>query len=291
MRAFYGKPWTFLKCCGLSKIEDSRTDKFLAKHEDRFLELIHGKLQEIALQVAGQVANKLKLGKAEDFRDLIEQLLADLDLTGMSELSENLTQELESLFKEAGIDGLTAAGIAKTSTMTKQLDVRALAWSKQRSAELVGRKVLADGSIVDNPNPIYTILETTRDLLRTSISEAVELGYGTQELTKAIQESYAFSDVRARMIARTELANAMVEGNVAAWEASGLVTKKRSLLGNNENHGDDDIMNAAQGWIPFEEEFQSGHKQPPYHPNCVCDLEPGMEDDAEKVSLSRMLKK
>lgn len=292
MKPFYGKPSTFLRTRCVAKAEPSSTERFVAKHQDKILGLIFPKLQSIAEDVASQIAKALKLGKAEDYREAIEQLLADLELDGMRELAETLTEELESLFKEAGIDGLSAAGIAKTKDMTKQLDVRALAWSKERSAELVGRKILSDGSVVDNPNPVYSILETTRDLLRTSIAEAVEQGWGTQELTKEIKESYAFSDVRAKTIARTELANAMVEGNLAAWEESGLVKQKRSLLGTNENHGDDDILNAQQGWIPFEEEFQSGHKGPPYHPNCICALEPGLGDErTEKVSLSTLVKK
>jgi hypothetical protein len=279
MRYFYGKPTTCLRCGKVHKGVANHTEKKVNKHAAAYQKLVHGYLVKVAKSVAKQLAGKLT--KADDL-DELQELLDDLDLDGMVELAGGLTTALRELFRAAESEGLVLAGLEETRGMTRQLDRRALSWAKERAAELVGRKILEDGSVIDNPNPIYSILETTRDLLRATVAEAVESGWGTKELTDAIEGSYAFSEARAEMIARTELAAAMTQGNVEAWRNSGQVTHKRSLLGQNENHGDDDIANAEEGWIEFEEEFQSGHFAPPYHPNCCCALQPRVGEDEEE---------
>lgn len=301
-KVFYGNPTTCLRCGKLHKADSTHVEKFVSKHSSAIRTLVHTQLQKVAKDVAKQLTAKLTKVD-EDVLQEIEDLLDQLDLDGMAKLAGTLTDTLKSLFREAEDEGLVLAGIEESVGMAKQLDVRALEWSRNRSAELVGRRVLDDGSVIDNPNALYSILETTRDLLRTTVADAVEAGFGTKELTNSILESFAFSESRAEMISRTELANAMTEGNVAAWRESGQVTTKRSLLGNNENHGQDDIDNSEEGWIDFEDDFQSGDFGPPYHPNCVCALQPGVSDeedqpdeDAEdmemsaKVSLAKLLK-
>lgn len=116
--------------------------------------------------------------------------------------------------------------------------------------------------------------ESTKDQLRPLIEKSISESHNVNTLKDELQNSYAFSDARAMMIARTELAFADSFGNYQAWKESGLVKYKRSLLGTNENHGQFDISNANQGIIEFDKAFGSGHLMPPYHPNCICTLIP-----------------
>lgn len=116
--------------------------------------------------------------------------------------------------------------------------------------------------------------ESTKDQLRPLIEKSISESHNVNTLKDELQNSYAFSDARAMMIARTELAFADSFGNYQAWDESGLVKYKRSLLGTNENHGQFDISNANQGIIEFDKAFGSGHLMPPYHPNCICTLIP-----------------
>jgi len=50
---------------------------------------------------------------------------------------------------------------------------------------------------------------------------------------------------------------------------------KRAVLGDGGKSGncDDCIDNSDQGWIPADDEFQSGHDEPPFHSNCTCSME------------------
>lgn len=83
---------------------------------------------------------------------------------------------------------------------------------------------------------------------------------------------------RARMIARTEIAFAMSEGTLEAarqLEAAGLPMEKRWLTAP-ANEEDPCTANERQDWIPISDSFQSGHMNPPEHPNCLCVLQTRM---------------
>jgi hypothetical protein len=86
----------------------------------------------------------------------------------------------------------------------------------------------------------------------------------------------AFSEARASMVARTELAKMDMEANAASWKESGLVSEKIWLLA--QNPCDTCEGNAQQGAIPLDDSFDSGDMEPPAHPNCSCDLAPVVGD-------------
>ena len=73
----------------------------------------------------------------------------------------------------------------------------------------------------------------------------------------------------------TEIGDAYAEGNlIVAQElaAAGIEMEKAW-----STVGDDKVSelcagNEAQGWIPLEDAFQSGHQRPLGHPGCRCDL-------------------
>lgn len=139
--------------------------------------------------------------------------------------------------------------------------------SRTRAAELIGMKVLPNGTIGPNPDAKWSITETTRDRLKTTLNQAIDEGWTANETQSAIMESEAFSPARALNIARTESAFARGRGSRIAARAAKMGTKEW-LLGTDPC--DDCLANAGQGKIPIDEEFQSGDMNEPAHPSCRC---------------------
>jgi hypothetical protein len=133
--------------------------------------------------------------------------------------------------------------------------------------------------VVDNPNATYSISEEMRNGLRNTVSDGLEEGLSSQALAGEIRDGYAFSKERATTIARTELAFAHTNGNIAGWDASGVVEGKESILGSEHDMDDDCNDNADAGVLKLDEDFPSGDIGPPYHPNCVCALLPVVMDE------------
>lgn len=168
-------------------------------------------------------------------------------------------------------DGVVAAALQiglDDADIVNLVNEKAVAYAAQRSAELVGKRVLDDGTIVDNPNASWRIDESTRDYLRADVEQAMQEGWSAQRLASEIKDNYAFSDARSLMIARTEIAKADVQGNLQIYKDSGLVEGKQSLLGSEHDIDDECDDNAAEGVIPLDEAFSSGDDGPPYHPGC-----------------------
>jgi hypothetical protein len=184
-----------------------------------------------------------------------------------------LAAELAKPLGEAAADGVLHAKGVKLSDDAFQLaNADAVDYAADRAAELVGRHQTGAGLTEGDTD--YAIDATTRDALRVTVTQALDEGWSADELGQAVEGSWAFSADRAETIARTELALAHTEGNLAAWQRSGVVTGKRSIL--SDLHDRDDLCNtnAAVGVIPLGQTFPSGHTGPPYHPNCECALVP-----------------
>jgi len=127
--------------------------------------------------------------------------------------------------------------------------------------------------------------QTTRDALQVILSQAAEEGWSYQRTAEAITERFAefavgrpqdHIDSRAHMIAVTEIGNAYVEGNLQvaqSLQSSGIQMEKYwSTVGDDKVSASICAPNEAQGWIPLDEDFQSGDARPLGHPACRCDL-------------------
>lgn len=195
--------------------------------------------------------------------DVIAQMLAELNSDDLGQtLSGELTPAMLAAFKRAAQVGVSQVGLDMTDDITDQVDEAAVAFAKQRGGELI--KDLAG---------------TTDDALRSLLERAVEEGMSADELSDAVMNMGAFGEARADMIARTELAFAHVAGNKQGWSESGQVVGKRSLLGDLHDVADicDDAADA--GVVGIDQPFVDGADDPPYHPLCVCDLEPVLSED------------
>lgn len=150
-----------------------------------------------------------------------------------------------------------------------QPDLTAIDYAKRRSAELVGKKVLDDGSVIDNPSQEWAVTPQLREDIRGLVQSALEGHELTpDQLARDIQHLSGFGYPRARMISRTELAFAYNSGHHDQAHRMGY-TLKSSILGSLHKETDECDDNAAEGWIPMEQLFRSGDEMAPYHPNCL----------------------
>lgn len=140
--------------------------------------------------------------------------------------------------------------------------------AQKRAAELVGKRVLPGGKIVDNPDAKWSIAQTTRDSLHDLVTESVENGLSTSQLQHKIMSSEQFGATRALNIARTETAYARARGSHEAAKGAGM--KYKEWIPDETACEEICLPNAEQGRIDIDDDFDSGDEIPPGHPNCRC---------------------
>lgn len=157
---------------------------------------------------------------------------------------------------------------------------RARAYAEDRAAELVGMK--REGEFyVPNPDAKWAIDDTTREMIKAYVTEAIENGDSTDDLADRLADSFAFSDSRAEMIARTETAKADSEGAVLGWKATGQVSGKSWLTAEDDLVSQECAANEDQGVVPLDYDYGDGVLAPPQHPNCRCTLLPELMEEME----------
>lgn len=137
--------------------------------------------------------------------------------------------------------------------------------ARKQVAELVGRKVLDDGSVVPNPNAKYVISNTTRKRIQDSIHTSLMLGEDVPTAAGRIKKIIK-DPKRAALIAHQELGMAYTTGVHMYGEASKAVGKEW------QDNGAIDIcrVNTTEGPIPFDEAYPSGDMHPLAHIGCKC---------------------
>jgi len=205
-----------------------------------------------------------KIAKADDDAS-DEDFLVSLFDPDWASLAHEIEDDLEDIAADGGYNALAQISLAQ-GDMLSGINLVARDWAKERAAELVGMRRLADGSLVPNPNAKYRIDDTTRDEIRRVVREAFEEQTSIKELISDVKDSGAFSDSRAKMIAVTEASRAETAGNLAGWKASGIVETVRVVLSADhdpESECDcEDIADAG----PYE---ISDAPELPVHPNCL----------------------
>lgn len=238
----------------------------IAKADDNPVDAYTAELEVVLGKILADIADKISDAVSAE----------NIDTINISEYFTDFVKEIEASDNKIMADAVKKSLSDLNISVSDVFDVAnadAQLWAKERSAELIGMKY-EDGKLITNPNPKWAITETTREAIRKEIKKVLDGEMPATELKASIKANYAFSEARSKMIAITETNTAWNQGNLSAWKASGVVEGKRSILGTNEKHGEDDIANAAQGAIPINQEFQSGHMGPSYHPNCRCTLVP-----------------
>lgn len=291
-----GEPAAPVEPLEVAKVQKKKTVKLKVEPDNVPADVEHQLANTIAnfLQAQGIKASRVmsrtyerlnKLEKVEgESRDdiqkkaspLVEEVLESLDTDNWAILIEPTKKALREVAMRGAAGQLQRLQISDEDALS-QADEKAIAYAEKRSAALVGKRIVA-GKIVTNPDPRWAITQSTRNMLRSTVTSAVEEGWSAGQLASSIMDNQAFSRERAMNIARTELGDAHMAGNRAAWAEAG-AKRKRVLLGSEHKEPDECSVNAAQGWIPFDEAYSSGHQHPLFHPGCVCDEEVELEGE------------
>jgi len=224
--------------------------------------------------IATQIGETLGLTKAappidEGYQSRIDDAFDEVDWN-WSPLAKMVQPTLTGIAVAAGKDAVSELGLFDKAVLSK-MTADATSYAEDRSAEMVGRK-LVDGELVENEG--WSIPSATRDMLRSTVTQAMESGASNDELAKAIRESDAFSSARAMTIARTETAMADTQGARAGWRASGLVGGRQW---NASPNCCDDCQEMDGQIVGIDEEFEGGDV--PLHPNCECFETPVLTDE------------
>ena len=199
---------------------------------------------------------------------------------------QGLSDVVEPIIRRAAEDGAVAALLQVMPDpavgMVTNIRSRAVKWANDRAAEMVGMKWVG-GELIQNPAAEWQITEGTREMIRAQVVEAMQNGDSVQELAGRLKESHAFSNTRARTIARTETAMADNMGNLIGWEETGLVAGKRWITAEDDKVSEICNANGKMGVIGLHEHFAHGGMTPPAHPNCRCAVVPVLAEDMTKV--------
>lgn len=134
------------------------------------------------------------------------------------------------------------------------------------------------------PLRIAGINETTREEVRRIIINATEQGWSYDRTARALQDKFSSFRTpvpqqhirsRAHMIAVTETGDAYAQGSLIVGhdlKRAGLRMEKMWLDTEDQRECPICRSNAAEGWIPLDQAFSSGHDAPTAHPACRCDV-------------------
>lgn len=201
---------------------------------------------------------------AKDADDDADDIMSGMTLGEIKALAL-IDDDLAGVATDGGELFISQLKVAAQDEMFGQVSQRAVAYARDRAAELVTQ-----------------IDESTRDEIRDIISAGLESNIGMDAIADQLQDAYAFSEERADLIARTEIAmanqNGVLEGMRAARNAG--VRLKKVWLPDAEAC-DDCQDNGDDGAIDIDEAFSTGDDAPPAHPNCRCDMASEVEEDSE----------
>jgi hypothetical protein len=239
--------------------------------------------KDVAKQVREQLLDVAKADETEDERqkridDLAQKIANAVNLDGLDVLIDATAEQLENVVKDTAGRVLAQLGVDDDSKLVDQVNELAVEKANERAAELVGKRYV-DGELVDNPNAEYAITDATREDIRRVIADGLDENIGLDEITANIEDATGFSEDRADLIARTEIARANSDAALESYRGAstvGVSVKKEWILGANPCPICED--NAADGAIDIDEPFSSGDDAPPAHPNCECAVSPVVDD-------------
>jgi hypothetical protein len=212
-------------------------------------------------------------GFTADFLDDIFALFAEyVTMEELQAILEQSTYEAvrKSLSGATKAEVMEAARAAAASTVTRmseqmqqQLAEKIATGLEQQVGQLDVARSIKEGLGLDSGR------EATLEKYRQSL---IEQGITGDKLQKAIDARKAeLIAERAGVIAQTEMGRALEEGGFVNAKNQGKTHKEWITAGENfvceicEG-------NQAQGPIPINDTFQSGHQTPPAHPRCYCTL-------------------
>jgi hypothetical protein len=196
-----------------------------------------------------------------DIEKELERLLAKLDTTPFEELEPELRAIYEGLAK----DGMILAARQVADYMDEE--------AFESMLKLVNKRAVAL-ALTTAGKKIKDFADTTPEMLRSDIAQALTEGWTTDDLAKVLMENRGFNSVRAQMIARTEIAAMDIQSNLEIYKEANIGHKVWLI---SEEPCELCEENRDAGVIPMEEEFPNGDA--PVHPNCTCDISPVLMEE------------
>lgn len=267
------------------------------QHERKSVKLLRAKLmarlKRFLRSEAKNAAAKLRAGfgiaihKASDDEApsmaFVEVLLAGMTFDAwVDTLPELMEPFLVGMAVDGGSATLEALGVFDDAVIAA-MRTRAREWATYRAAEMVGRKVVG-GVLVDNPNARWVITSATRDMVRDEVMRGLREGLSPAELANALEQSAAFSESRAIMVSRTEMATADVAGAMASYRSVPGVVGKRWITAQDDRVSDECAICEDAGTVGINEAFPTGVDAPPNHPNCRCAVVPVFDDEVHDIA-------
>ncbi|AEV24614.1 phage putative head morphogenesis protein, SPP1 gp7 family [Azospira oryzae PS] len=269
---------------GLRPIDRER--RAVGRARKKMAKAVGAFLKAQAPKIAAQLADLMGLEKSDQgggVREKARHIVESIDFADWEDLIDIAEPFLATMAVSGGAEALTQIGI-EADDIDDLMRERAEAWAQDRAAEMVGMRRVGD-DLVPNPGAHWRIDEGTRDMLRGLTEQALEEGWSVQEMASQIEDANAFSEARAEMIARTELAKADVAGSMEGYRASGVVQGKRWITAEDDLVSDECKACGDAGVIGIDDVFPSGEDAPPNHPNCRCAVVPVLDDEDDAQSL------
>lgn len=201
----------------------------------------------------------------------VDSLVDQIDLSSLQVLVDAYRDEIYAVASDTALQSLAQVGAEVDGDLTNQVNAEAAAFASERSAEMVGMRVLPDGSMIPNPNARFAITDTTRQNLRSLIGRGLAENHGSQKIINDMVDSFGFSADRAKLIAHTEIANANEQSKLIGYRNAlglGIELKKSWLTVGDDRVEPECVANAAAGAIAIDADFPSGHDAPLAHPRC-----------------------
>lgn len=236
---------------------------------------------EAANTITAQIADILPENPSEaEILAAADRAAKIADLSAIVGVSNDVGAALATVATESVSTAIAQIGPDTVADLVDVVNPRAVKWSEDRAAEMVGMRRLKDGSLVVNPNADMAITDTTREAIRKIVADGLTENIGSDAIIENLIKAEAFSEQRAKMIALTEIANANSQASLMSYRAAreaGVSIKKKWLLGPKPCavcKG-----NADDGAIEIDEPFASGDQCPSAHPGCMCAVSPVVEDE------------
>lgn len=229
-------------------------------------------LRSMGRKVSNQAAELLRekgLAKADPSEEDVDAIINSLSTITFADMQGDITEILQSIYASAGTEALGQIGVEVTDDLVNVVNQSAVSWAERHAADLVGV----------SKNPVYALTDSTRDMLRSTITKGLRDNLSAEGIAKEIMSSHAFSADRAEIIAMTEIRHANSMGAVEGYkEAEDLGIKVKKRWYNMEAACSICTANGAAGAIDLSENFPSGNGSPPGHPNCRCVIVPEVEE-------------
>lgn len=207
---------------------------------DRFMAALEDTLTEALQRLGATVAERL----------LIEsKALADVAMIYGDDDNEEIRRAIEDavngIMPEAVLDASSTTGVA----LTFSLD-----WPD------------IDDALIATGERIVGISETTRARITAILQQALELGEHPFEVAERLRTDFGFSRARARVIARTEMAEAYASATLSAYREAG-VERVRVWDGTDW----DEPCRAVHGTVQTLDWYRANRLA---HPNCTRAVAP-----------------